>query len=163
MINVFLLLGSNLGDRQLFLKKAIDLIENDIADISKASSIYETQSWGKTDAPDYLNQVILLETSLSAQAILQKILNIEQLLGRQREEKWGSRTIDIDILFYGDSVINEPGLHIPHPELHNRRFTLEPIAEIAPDFKHPVLNKSILTIKNELVDTLIVKKVITLD
>jgi 2-amino-4-hydroxy-6-hydroxymethyldihydropteridine diphosphokinase len=163
MINVFLLLGSNLGDRQLFLKKAIDLIENDIADISKASSIYETQSWGKTDAPDYLNQVILLETSLSAQAILQKILNIEHLLGRQREEKWGSRTIDIDILFYGDSVINEPGLHIPHPELHNRRFTLEPLAEIAPDFKHPVLNKSILTIKNELVDTLIVKKVITLD
>lgn len=163
MINVLLLLGSNLGDRQLFLKKAIDLIEHDIAHISKASSIYETQSWGKTDAPDYLNQVILLETSLSARAVLQRILGIEQLLGRRREEKWGSRTIDIDILFYGDSVINEPGLHIPHPELHNRRFTLEPLAEIAPDFKHPVLNKSILAIKNELVDTLIVKKVITLD
>jgi 2-amino-4-hydroxy-6-hydroxymethyldihydropteridine diphosphokinase len=163
MINVFLLLGSNLGDRQLFLKKAIDLIEVDIAPISKASSIYETQSWGKTNAPDYLNQVIVLKTSLPAQAILQRILSIEQLLGRQREEKWGSRTIDIDILFYGDSVINEPGLHIPHPELHTRRFTLEPLAEIAPDLKHPVLNKSILTIKNELVDTLIVKKVITLD
>ncbi|HWZ14842.1 MAG TPA: 2-amino-4-hydroxy-6-hydroxymethyldihydropteridine diphosphokinase [Mucilaginibacter sp.] len=158
MINVFLLLGSNLGDRQLFLKKAIDLIENDIAPLSKASSIYETQSWGKTDAPDYLNQVILLKTNLPAQAVLQKILNIEQALGRQREEKWGSRTIDIDILFYGELVINEQGLHVPHPELHNRRFTLEPLAEIAPDLKHPVLNKSIATIKNELVDTLIVKK-----
>ncbi|GAC1308990.1 MAG: 2-amino-4-hydroxy-6-hydroxymethyldihydropteridine diphosphokinase [Mucilaginibacter sp.] len=158
MINVFLLLGSNLGDRQLFLKKAIDLIENDVAPVSKASSIYETQSWGKTDAPDYLNQVILLKTSLPAQAILLKILNIEQVLGRRREEKWGSRTIDIDILFYGALVINEQGLHVPHPELHNRRFTLEPLAEIAPDLKHPVLHKSISTIKNELVDTLIVKK-----
>jgi 2-amino-4-hydroxy-6-hydroxymethyldihydropteridine diphosphokinase len=158
MINVFLLLGSNLGDRQLFLKKAIDLIEVDIAPVSKASSIYETQSWGKADAPDYLNQVILLKTNLSAQAILQKILNIEKMLGRQREERWGSRTIDIDILFYGEAIVNEKGLHIPHPELHNRRFTLEPLAEIAPNFKHPVLNKSISTIKNELVDTLVVKK-----
>jgi 2-amino-4-hydroxy-6-hydroxymethyldihydropteridine diphosphokinase len=163
MINVFLLLGSNLGDRQLFLKKAIALIENDIAPVSKASSIYETQSWGKADAPDYLNQVILLQTNLPAQVILRKILNIEKILGRQREEKWGSRTIDIDILFYGEAAINEKGLHIPHPELHKRRFTLEPLAEIAPDFKHPVLNKSILTIKNELVDTLIVKKIITLN
>jgi 2-amino-4-hydroxy-6-hydroxymethyldihydropteridine diphosphokinase len=162
MINVFLLLGSNLGDRQLFLKKAIALIEDNIAPISKTSSIYETQSWGKTDAPDYLNQVILLKTNLPAQVILRKILNIEKVLGRQREEKWGSRTIDIDILFYGEAIVNEKGLHIPHPELHNRRFTLEPLAEIAPDFKHPVLNKTILTIKNELVDALIVKKVIIL-
>ncbi|MDB5131751.1 MAG: 2-amino-4-hydroxy-6-hydroxymethyldihydropteridine diphosphokinase [Mucilaginibacter sp.] len=163
MINVFLLLGSNLGDRQLFLKKAMALIEDNIAPVSKASSIYETQSWGKTDAPDYLNQVILLKTSLSARVILKKILNIEKMLGRERDERWGSRTIDIDILFYGEAIVNQKGLHIPHPELHNRRFTLEPLAEIAPDFKHPVLNKTILMIKNELIDTLVVKKIITLN
>jgi len=158
MINVFLLLGSNLGNRQLFLDQAIDLIENDIASVLKISSVYETQAWGKTDAPDYLNQVIMLQTDLPAQIVLQKILNIENTLGRRREEKFGSRTIDIDILFYGQAIINEPGLHIPHPELHKRRFTLEPLAEIAPVWVHPVLKKSILVIKNQLKDSLIVKK-----
>jgi len=159
MINVFLLLGGNLGDRHLFLEQAIQHIENDIAPVLKASSVYETESWGKTGAPDYLNQVIMLQTNLSAQTILQKILNIENILGRSRGEKWGSRTIDIDILFYGQAIINEPGLHIPHPELHNRRFTLAPLAEIAPDWTHPVFKKNILQLKNQLKDSLIVKKV----
>ncbi|HEY5327785.1 MAG TPA: 2-amino-4-hydroxy-6-hydroxymethyldihydropteridine diphosphokinase [Mucilaginibacter sp.] len=159
MINVFLLLGGNLGDRHLFLDQAIKHIANDIAPVLQASSVYETESWGKTGAPDYLNQVIMLQTNLSAQTILQKILNIENILGRTRGEKWGSRTIDIDILFYGQAIINEPGLHIPHPELHNRRFTLAPLAEIAPDWIHPVLKKNILQLKNQLKDSLIVKKV----
>jgi 2-amino-4-hydroxy-6-hydroxymethyldihydropteridine diphosphokinase len=79
-------------------------------------------------------------------------------MGRVREEKWGSRIIDIDILYYNDAIINEPGLHVPHPQLHNRRFTLEPLAEIAPDFIHPVLKKNNLWLKNELKDSLIVKK-----
>jgi len=158
MHNVFLLLGSNLGNRQLFLREAIEHIETDISPVLKTSSIYETQSWGKTDAPDYLNQVILLKTALSARAVLQQILNIEHTLGRRRDEKWGSRTIDIDILFYGSDIIDEPGLHVPHPRLHERRFTLEPLAEIAPGFIHPLLNKNILEIKNELIDDLLVKK-----
>ncbi|MDB4903299.1 MAG: 2-amino-4-hydroxy-6-hydroxymethyldihydropteridine diphosphokinase [Mucilaginibacter sp.] len=158
MVNVFLLLGSNLGNRYSFLQQAIEYIENDIAPVLKASSVYETQSWGKTDEPDYLNQVIILQTNLSAKKILDKILSIENTLGRKREEKWGSRTIDIDILFYGQTIINEENLHIPHPELHKRRFTLEPLAEIAPGLVHPVLNKNILQIKNELKDRLIVKK-----
>ncbi len=158
MINVFLLLGSNLGNRELQLKKAIIGIEKQISTIIKSSSIYETAAWGKTDTPSYLNQVILLQTALPANIVLEKILNIELDLGRVREEKWGSRIIDIDILFYGDMIIKEQNLQIPHPELHNRRFTIEPLAEIAPDWIHPVLNKSILTIKNELVDTLDVKK-----
>ena len=158
MNNVFLLLGSNLGNRNLFLNQAIEHIEKDIAPVLKASSVYETQSWGKTDAPDYLNQVITLQTNLSAQTVLQKILNIENILGRRREEKWGSRTIDIDILFYGEEIINEQNLHIPHPELHKRRFTLAPLAEIAPQLVHPVINKNILQLKNELKDSLIVKK-----
>jgi 2-amino-4-hydroxy-6-hydroxymethyldihydropteridine diphosphokinase len=158
MIDVFLLFGSNLGNRHLFLNQAIERIERDISPVMKVSSVYETQSWGKTGEPDYLNQVIMLQTDLPAWAILQKILNIENILGRRREEKWGSRTIDIDILFYGEEIVNEPGLHIPHPELHKRRFTLAPLAEIAPKFIHPVLNKNILQIKSELKDNLIVKK-----
>lgn len=158
MVNVFLLLGSNLGDRNLLLQQAIKCIEAEIAPVIKQSAVYETQSWGKADSPDYLNQVILIQTELSAQIILQKILNIEWKIGRVREEKWGPRLIDIDILFYGDSLIDEPGLQVPHPELHNRRFTLEPLAEIAPGLVHPTLGKNILQLKNELNDNLIVKK-----
>jgi 2-amino-4-hydroxy-6-hydroxymethyldihydropteridine diphosphokinase len=158
MIDVFLLLGSNLGNRNTFLHNAIEHIELDIAPVVKKSAIYETQSWGKTDLPDYLNQVVMLQTILSAQDVLQKILRIEIEMGRKREEKWGSRIIDIDILFYGSDIINEPNLVVPHPQLHNRRFTLEPLAMLAPDFIHPVLNKSILELKNSLKDDLIVKK-----
>jgi 2-amino-4-hydroxy-6-hydroxymethyldihydropteridine diphosphokinase len=158
MHDVFLLLGSNLGDRHLFLNQAIECIENDAGAIVKVSSVYETQSWGKTAAPDYLNQVVLLKTKLPAQNILQKILAIEIALGRKREEKWDPRTIDIDILFYGQDIINEPGLCIPHPELHKRRFTLEPLAEIAPELVHPLLHKNVLQLRNELKDGLNVKK-----
>ena len=155
---VYLLLGSNLGNRQLFIQKAIRYIEEQVAPVIQSSSVYETQSWGKSDAPDYLNQVLLLQTDMPPRTILEKILAIEIVLGRKREEKWGSRTIDIDILFYGDAIINEPDLHIPHPELHKRRFTLEPLVEINPNFKHTGFKKTVLALKNELRDDLIVKK-----
>lgn len=158
MISVFLLLGSNLGDRGAYLQQAMTQIDLDIAPIVLSSSIYETQSWGKSDAPDYLNQVIMIKTKLTAAVILKKILAIELLMGRERHEKWGARTIDIDILFYGDQVINEEGLIVPHSELHKRRFTLEPLAEIAPDLIHPQFKKNILALKTELKDNLIVKK-----
>ena len=158
MIDVFLLLGSNLGDREAYLQSAVQHIETDIAPIVKKSAVYETQSWGKTDEPDYLNQVIELKTGLQPAFILQKILAIEKLMGRKREVKWGSRIIDIDILFYGSEVITESGLQIPHPELHKRMFTLIPMSEIAPDFIHPVLGKSIFQLKSELKSDLIVKK-----
>ncbi|MDB5115309.1 MAG: 2-amino-4-hydroxy-6-hydroxymethyldihydropteridine diphosphokinase [Mucilaginibacter sp.] len=158
MNDVFLLLGSNLGDRNLFLQQAVKHIEQGIAPVIQLSSVYETQSWGKTDLPDYLNQVILLKTDLSAQDVLQKILAIEDMMGRKREEKWGSRIIDIDILYYNAEIINEPGLQVPHPELHKRRFTIEPLAEIAPDLIHPVLHKTSLQLKKILKDSLIVKK-----
>ncbi|MDR3696217.1 2-amino-4-hydroxy-6-hydroxymethyldihydropteridine diphosphokinase [Mucilaginibacter sp.] len=145
MHEVFLLLGSNLGDRELFLKQAIDQTETEIGIVLQKSSVYETQSWGKTDAPDYLNQVIFLKTALSPLKVLEKALYIENKLGRHRDEKWGSRIIDIDVLFYDQQIINEPGLIIPHPELQKRRFTLEPLAEIAPDWVHPVLKKKYFT------------------
>jgi len=158
MANVFLLLGSNLGNREMYLQQAIMGIEAEIALVAKASGVYETQSWGNNDAPDYLNQVVLLQTNLPPRDLLDKILYIEKALGRERREKWGPRFIDIDILFYDDKVIDEPGLQIPHPRLHERGFTLEPLAEIAPEFIHPVFNKTIAQIKAELKDSLIVKK-----
>ncbi|GGH19896.1 2-amino-4-hydroxy-6-hydroxymethyldihydropteridine diphosphokinase [Mucilaginibacter phyllosphaerae] len=158
MIDVFLLLGSNLGNRQLLLQQAIAHIGGRVAPVIKVSPVYETQSWGKTNLPDYLNQVIMLQTTLTAKQVLDRVLAIETELGRKREEKWGSRTIDIDILFYGDAVINQPDLVVPHPQLHHRRFTLEPLGMIAPDLIHPVLNKTILDLKNNLNDNLIVKK-----
>ncbi|MBS1522607.1 MAG: 2-amino-4-hydroxy-6-hydroxymethyldihydropteridine diphosphokinase [Bacteroidetes bacterium] len=158
MIDVFLLLGSNLGDRKAYLQKAIDLIETELGIVVQKSSVFETEAWGKTDEPNYLNQVVQVNTALSAQQVLEKILQIEIRMGRVREEKWGSRIIDIDILFYGQDIINEPGLIVPHPELHNRKFTLEPLNELAPNMQHPVLKKSIFQLKNELKDNLIVKK-----
>jgi len=158
MHSVFLLLGSNMGDRQLFIRQATEHIEVEISPVIKASALYETASWGKTDAPDYLNQVVLVQSDLAPREILKKVLNIEMVMGRRREEKWGPRIIDIDILFYGEEIISEPGLQIPHPELHKRRFTLEPLAEIAPDLYHPILKKNILTLKSELIDDLHVKK-----
>lgn len=159
MINVYLLLGSNLGNRQLFLQQAAERIAAEAGEIVQLSGVYETQSWGKTDEPDYLNQVLLIKTTFSAKDLLNKLLNIELLLGRERQQKWGSRTVDIDILFYNSEIINEPELTIPHPELHKRRFTLEPLAEIAPDLIHPVLKKTVLTLKSELQDKLEVKKI----
>ncbi len=154
---IFLLLGSNLGNRQQFLQQAAQTIEQQIGHIMLQSSIYETQAWGKTTEPDYLNQVLAVDTLLTARQVLTGILAIEQQLGRERAEKWGSRIIDIDILFYNDAIINEPDLVIPHPHLHQRKFVLEPLAQIAPAFMHPVLGKNILEL-NTLQDGLIIKK-----
>lgn len=158
MTQVFLLLGSNLGDREALLAQTIQLIEQRVGPLTAASAVYETQSWGKTDEPDYLNQVIMLYTNEVPEKLLDNLLNIEHEMGRERRERWGARVIDVDILFYGDEVINTPKLQIPHPRLHERRFTLEPLAEIAPGFIHPVLNKDVLQLLNELHDNLIVKK-----
>lgn len=158
MAEAFLLLGSNLGDRQSLLARAIGLITQQAGTIIAESAVYETQSWGKTDEPDYLNRVIQLRTEIEPEALLDILLEIEQQMGRERRERWGARVIDIDILFYDDRVINTLQLQIPHPRLHERRFTLEPLFEIVPYLKHPVLKKDILQLLNELQDNLIVKK-----
>jgi 2-amino-4-hydroxy-6-hydroxymethyldihydropteridine diphosphokinase len=158
MSDVFLLLGSNLGNRQAYLQQAIARIEQEIAPVTHRSSVYETQSWGKTDEPDYLNRVIQLQTDIPAREILHKILNIEKAMGRKREVKWGSRIIDIDILFYGSQIISEDKLVVPHPELHKRMFTLAPLVEIAPELVHPVFKKNIRQLKSELKSNLHVKK-----
>ncbi|MCC8410032.1 2-amino-4-hydroxy-6-hydroxymethyldihydropteridine diphosphokinase [Mucilaginibacter sp. UR6-1] len=158
MTKVFLLLGSNLGDRKTLLAQTIKLIEQRVAPVAAASALYETQAWGKTDEPDYINQVVMLYTNQEPELLLDALLNVELDMGRERRERWGARVIDIDILFYGDGVINTPKLQVPHKRLHERRFTLEPLTEIAPGLIHPVFKKNVLQLLNELHDNLIVKK-----
>ena len=126
--------------------------------IVNQSAIYETAAWGKTDQATFLNQVVLVETELTARGVLERILIAEQEMGRMRKEKFGPRTIDIDILFFNDDIVQEDGLTVPHPQLHLRKFALEPLNEIAPDLKHPVTGKSIGEMLLECSDPLAVKK-----
>ncbi|MCH8317163.1 MAG: 2-amino-4-hydroxy-6-hydroxymethyldihydropteridine diphosphokinase [Bacteroidetes bacterium] len=140
MPELYLLSGSNLGDREKNLKNALSLINNSIGKIVVRSKIYETEPWGVSGQPLFLNQVIKALTNFSPDEVLQKIKKIEGALGRKRREKWAARIIDIDILYYDDLVINTRDLKIPHPEIIYRRFTLAPLTEIAPDFIHPVAN-----------------------
>lgn len=157
MVRTFLLLGSNEGDRMHFLSEARKRIELTVGKIKKASSVYETAAWGNTQQAAFLNQVIELETKLAPTTLLHELLAIEAGLGRARKEKWGKRTIDIDILYYEDSIIQEPELTIPHPEIARRRFTLVPLAELAPDLIDPVSQKSVQQMLIECGDELEVK------
>lgn len=142
-INVYLALGSNVGDRAAHLQAAQDLIHQHIGKVARRSHLYETEPWGNTQQDPFLNRVIMVNTTLSPREVLEAIAKIERQLGRQRQgqEKWGPRTIDIDILFYGRRVIRDKGLEIPHPELHKRAFILVPMLELAPDLEHPVFKK----------------------
>lgn len=137
MEGIFLLLGSNLGDRQLVLAQAVECLSDRGVALVKKSSVYETAAWGKTDQQAFLNQVLLVKTAHSAQELLKVALEIEHELGRVRKIKWGERLIDIDILYYNELVCDEEGLQIPHPGIPDRRFTLIPLVEIYPEFIHP--------------------------
>ena len=139
---VYLLLGSNLGDRLQVMRAASELIDMQIGSIVSSSSIYETAPWGVLDQPSFLNQVLEVETEMAPEEVLRIILDIEHELGRVRYERWGARVIDIDILYFDSLILDTARLTIPHPRLHERRFTLAPLAEIAPNFIHPVLDKS---------------------
>ncbi len=155
----YLLTGGNMGDRMGNLMAAKKNIEIFCGNIVKDSSIYETEAWGKTDQRNFLNQVLLIETKLTPASLMKEILLIEGRMGRQRKEKYGERTIDIDILFFNNNIINEEDLIIPHPEIQNRRFVLEPMNEIAPEFIHPVFSKKISALLKECGDNLGVKKI----
>ena len=154
----FLLLGSNLGNREEILTKAILEIEEKIGAISLKSSIYETLAWGIEDQPAFLNQVITSNTEIKPQQLLTIINNIEKDLGRVRHEKWGERLIDIDILYYDNLVIDAKNLSIPHPEIANRKFTLIPLVELAPELVHPILKITQKEMLHSCKDELEVKK-----
>ncbi|WP_460937348.1 2-amino-4-hydroxy-6-hydroxymethyldihydropteridine diphosphokinase [Spirosoma humi] len=149
---IYLLLGANLGNRTKTLQRAVDLIAEYVGPVTQQSVLYETAPWGVTDQPTYLNQVLAVDTTLLPEDILGQTQTIEQELGRVRFEKWGARVIDIDILYYDDLVQQSDTLTIPHPYLHQRRFTLVPLAEIAPDFMHPVLLKTTTELLAECTD-----------
>lgn len=148
----FLLLGANLGDRAMTLRRAADLIMERIGPVVQRSDLYETAPWGITDQPSFLNQVVVLETQLEPEVVLQQTQAIEQELGRVRLEKWGARTIDIDILYYDQLIQLTDQLTIPHPYLHQRRFTLVPLAQVAPDYVHPILKKTSVELLTECDD-----------
>ena len=149
---LYLLLGANLNDRVQTLRRAADLIAERIGHVVRQSGLYKTAPWGVTDQPAFLNQVLAVETTLEPEAVLIQTQGIEQELGRVRYEKWGARIIDVDILYYDGLVIHSETLTVPHPYLHQRRFTLVPLAEIAPDFVHPVLLKTTVELLTECAD-----------
>jgi 2-amino-4-hydroxy-6-hydroxymethyldihydropteridine diphosphokinase len=146
---VYLSLGSNVGDRDSLLRDAQARLGAE-GRIVAASSFYETEPVEFTDQPWFLNCAIALETSTTPQELMGAILGIEKEMGRQRLQNKGPRTIDIDILLFGDTILDSPQLTIPHPAMHHRRFTLEPLAEIAPNVLHPVLRKTIRELRNAL-------------
>jgi 2-amino-4-hydroxy-6-hydroxymethyldihydropteridine diphosphokinase len=158
---VFIALGSNLGDRSRHLGDAILHIKDEIGAIERLSSVYETEPMGFKAVQNFFNQVIQVRTSISPIKVMEKLLQIERKLGRERSENEGyeSRNIDLDLLFYGNLIIEEPGLTVPHPGIPYRRFVLLPLTEIAPDFLHPVLQKSIAQINGECDDDLNLKRI----
>ena len=129
-------LGANLGDREATIRRAVELVD-ELAGVKVVgvSSLRETEPWGPVEQPRYLNGAVAVETDLPPRELLDALLDVERRLGRARddEERWGPRTIDLDLLLYGELVLDEPGLDVPHPRLHERRFALEPLSELAPD------------------------------
>jgi 2-amino-4-hydroxy-6-hydroxymethyldihydropteridine diphosphokinase len=158
-MDVYLLLGSNLGNKFAAIQDARHEIEKVFGKLKKYSSVYEAEPWGFLSEELFLNQVVLIDTNESPDKILDKILAIERKIGRDKEQHGSkSRIIDIDILLYGDEIINDPELTIPHPRMHLRNFALIPLMEIAPSRVHPLLHKTIEQIKSECPDKLRVKK-----
>jgi 2-amino-4-hydroxy-6-hydroxymethyldihydropteridine diphosphokinase len=131
-------LGANLGPREITLQRAVELLaEADGVDVLAVSQLRETEPVGVVDQPPFLNGVVQVETTLVPRVLLDMLLEIERALGRVREERWGPRTVDLDLLVYGGETVDEPGLRVPHPRLHERRFALEPLAELEPALDIP--------------------------
>jgi 2-amino-4-hydroxy-6-hydroxymethyldihydropteridine diphosphokinase len=159
MNSAYLITGGNMGQRDEQLAYAARLIEERCGRVIDRSSLYETAAWGKTDQDSFLNQALVVETNLNARDLLTEILYIENLMGRDRIEKYGPRIIDIDIIFFNHQVIREDGLSVPHPEMAKRRFVLEPLNEVIPAYIHPVYYKTVTELLNQCTDTLPVKKI----
>lgn len=159
MYIVYLLLGGNLKDRKKLIADAIEELRFQIGEIVLESSIYETKAWGNEEQPDFLNKALAIETELNAFEILKITQNIEKKLGRQRNEQWGARTMDIDILFYDHLIIDTEKLKIPHPLISVRKFVLLPLLEIIPNYVHPILKLTVQNLYSNCTDNLEVKKI----
>ena len=144
----YVALGSNLGDKEANLRKALELLEERGVEVVKTSSFICTEPYGVTDQPQFLNGVCEVRTSLVPLALLHTLLEIEQEMGRVRLRHWGERNIDLDLLLYEDVVLDTPELILPHPDMQNRDFVLLPLAEIAPELVHPIIQKSIEELSN---------------
>ena len=144
----YLALGSNLGDKEANLRRALELVQQRGVEVVKTSSFICTEPYGVTDQPQFLNGVCEVRTSLEPLELLQTLLEIEQEMGRVRLRHWGERNIDLDLLLYEDVVMDTPELILPHPDMQNRDFVLLPLAEIAPELVHPILQKSIEELSN---------------
>jgi len=151
-------LGGNIGKVLANFEKATNLLNERIGELTLCSPTYTTKAWGVENQPDFFNQVIVLNTKLLPEQVLKHCLAIELELGRVRTHKWYERTIDIDILFYADKIIEASNLSVPHPYLHKRNFVLFPLADVIPSFMHPILNLTIEDIKKECIDNLPVTK-----
>ncbi|HEY8956582.1 2-amino-4-hydroxy-6-hydroxymethyldihydropteridine diphosphokinase [Chitinophaga sp.] len=154
MNTAILLIGGNLGNRTGNLQKAVQLIAATAGEVIQTSALYQTAPWGAVDQPDYLNQGVEIRTSLDALTLLHTLLEIERKIGRIRQEKWGARVIDIDLIFFNDSIHSLPELKVPHPRMHLRQFVLVPLLEIIPDYMHPVLHKTVRELAATCPDTL---------
>ncbi len=142
MTRAYVGLGANLGPREVTLLRAVDLLAaEDGIEVLELSELRETAPVGVVDQPEFLNAALAIETSLAPRELLDVLLRVERELGRVREERWGPRTIDLDLLVYGDETVDEPGLRVPHPRLHERRFALEPLAELEPELQIPGLGE----------------------
>lgn len=150
MPRAYLSIGSNLGDRINYINKAIEKLKQNNIKIIKSSNIIETEPYGYKEQGKFLNMAVEIDSDLNPLELMKLILEIESELGRIRTVRWGPRVIDIDIIFYDSLIINEPDLKIPHPDMQNRLFVLKPLQEIAPDFVHPVLKKTITELLESL-------------
>lgn len=151
MAIAYLGLGSNIGDREANLSSAIQKIsEVPGIEITKISSRYKTKPYGKTDQPDFMNMAVEVDTNLTPLDLLETVLGVEHELGRVRNEVWGPRNIDIDILLYEDLELQLTDLKVPHPEMHLRSFVIDPLNEIAPKREHPTLKLTVEQIKEQL-------------